>query len=240
MVALDGIAYCKDTGIGKSPRLVLSQYGDVSFSAFNTVLFCMQEVHSMRVRSSVGLILAESLYGSRNYQITVLLLLLTKKSVLQTQSCDRHQILDVSFYDESTISFLLLETTEDGLGVLIQFPLGDIPETMWTPLVDGLDYAIERKDVQTLDGGTCLEGSQLRRLENMKPLSLAVSGTRNSACVLFSSRRRVRLFLMDAEDDDDDEDDDDLNSTTQTNQNDDSIQPMDDEDKENSSFETTS
>ncbi len=61
---------------------------------------------------------------------------------------------------------------------------------------------------ECVDAGPEISPMQCRVLEHMQAGMFAVSGTRKVACVLFSSRRRVRLFLMDVEEDEEDEEDD--------------------------------
>ncbi|XP_013403084.1 anaphase-promoting complex subunit 4-like [Lingula anatina] len=121
-------------------------------------------------------------------------------------SCDTHKILDVAFYNQEKLSVLLLEDQLDGLPVLAQVSISNIEDDQFNLVPNGQEDCFTQRDIHCIDAGPPMEPMYYRRLENMKAYSFAVSGTRHVACVLFSSRRRVRLFLMDAEDDEDEDD----------------------------------
>lgn len=152
------------------------------------------------------------------------------------------KIRDISFYDADTLS-VLLEVEEDGMPILVQLPIS-VAESQMTKVVKATldtkgEQIIKHPDIRTLHVNICdTDGLLMRRLENMKASIFAVSGTRKVACVLFSSRRRVRLFIMDAEDEeDDDEDDEDAEDTDADVSQvtaDGTARSDEDEDKENS------
>lgn len=159
--------------------------------------------------------------------------------------CKRHRILDAQFYSEDTVSVLLVEeiegNLEQGLPVLVQLPLRTLVNDFHDININVNENLIQAIPV-SVDGGLLVDKMSYRHLENMKAASFAVSGSRKVACVLFSSRRRVRLFEMDVEDEEEEETDIDENAirpqdesmesqtliNTNTNAND------ADEDKENS------
>ncbi|KAK3598443.1 hypothetical protein CHS0354_014065 [Potamilus streckersoni] len=158
------------------------------------------------------------------------------------ERCEKHHILDVTFYDEKTLSLLLVEKTGDEVPILLQVPLAFIKDDQYQKLT-----ANERINLSTtlpvFDIGSLIEPQHFRRLENMKAHSFAVSGTRHTATVLFSSRRRVRIFLMDAEEEDDEEDEEEEQSSNSDADNSQSASLMvidqiseNIEDKENASF----
>nr|XP_022341002.1 anaphase-promoting complex subunit 4-like [Crassostrea virginica]XP_022341003.1 anaphase-promoting complex subunit 4-like [Crassostrea virginica] len=169
-------------------------------------------------------------------------------SPASSDRCTRHKILDMAFYDEKTISMLIIEDHKDELPVLVQVPLDTIADDMYT--VCNPEMGVEQTNLRLVDVGESLEPVSFRRLENMRAHSFAVSGTRKTATVLFSSRRRVRIFLMDAEEEDEDaegcEEEEDagdqsgeLNSSEAPEgemQLDNSTEMEEDEDKENSSI----
>ncbi|XP_052100926.1 anaphase-promoting complex subunit 4-like [Mytilus californianus] len=119
------------------------------------------------------------------------------------QPCSNHKILDLAYYDEKTLSLLLVEDTTDQLPVLVQLALSIITDDVYTVLGTNGDI---QSQVNCIDVGSAIESNCFRKLENMKACSFAVSGTRKTATVLFSSRRRVRIFWMDAEEEEEDED----------------------------------
>ncbi|XP_061192956.1 anaphase-promoting complex subunit 4-like [Saccostrea echinata] len=127
----------------------------------------------------------------------------TSSSSEEEERCTRHKILDIAFYDEKTMSMLLVQDLKEERPVLVQLPLTTIADDMYTMV--NQETGVEEAKINTLDVGDRLEPSCCRRLDNMRAHSFAVSGTRKTATVLFSSRRRVRIFLMDAEEEDDDE-----------------------------------
>ncbi|XP_060084772.1 anaphase-promoting complex subunit 4-like [Ylistrum balloti] len=114
----------------------------------------------------------------------------------------KHRLQDVGFYDERTLSLLLVEEGDDETPVLVQLPLAVIADSMYTSVPP--DGSIQGVSLNVIDIGEKLENCQ--RLDNMKAHSFSVSGTRKTAIVLFSSKRRVRIFLMDAEEEEEDED----------------------------------
>jgi hypothetical protein len=46
--------------------------------------------------------------------------------------CRRHKILDIAFYDEKTISMLLVQDNGEERPVLVQLPLTTITDDMYT------------------------------------------------------------------------------------------------------------
>lgn len=127
-----------------------------------------------------------------------------KDSSLNTSITDlRFRILDVSYYDEKTLSVLLQDETR-GNPVLAQLPIAAVDTNWFTNVPHGTSN-IFLSELQCHNVGDQIDPLACRSLENMKALSFAVSGSRKVAAVLFSSRRRCRVFLMDAEDDDDED-----------------------------------
>ncbi|KAJ8317106.1 hypothetical protein KUTeg_005010 [Tegillarca granosa] len=136
-------------------------------------------------------------------------MLLQADGSMETDSnrCGNHKILDIGCYDEKTLSVLLIEDNEDQTPVLAQLHLGTIPEEMYKVVTPG--GSVIESDLGMVDVGPLIEHQCCRHLDNMKAHSFAVSGTRKTATVLFSSRRRVRIFLMDAEEEEEEEEEDD-------------------------------
>ncbi|KAH3785280.1 hypothetical protein DPMN_163365 [Dreissena polymorpha] len=132
--------------------------------------------------------------------------LLNCSSESNSERSDALRVLDVAYYDEGHMTCLLVEDNADQTPALVKLALGPLvtgPCTQVTATVDVNNCT----DIPVVD--VCdMEDVQYRWLPNMKAHSFAVSGTRHTATVLFSSRRRVRIFLMDADQDDDDDEDD--------------------------------
>lgn len=131
---------------------------------------------------------------------------------------DNLHIRDIGCYDDKQLSVLLVEDSDDQVPVLLQLPLELITNTDFMTVSGSADVN-NRPDIPVLEVTSSIENLQYRWLQNMKACSFAVSGTRHTATVLFSSRRRVRIFLMDAEEDDEDEDEvDGVDITTEIDQ----------------------
>lgn len=113
-------------------------------------------------------------------------------------------ILDLAVYDQKTLSLLLVEDTQDGRPALVQFPLWSVPHSSYTS-VNTTENIVGIAGLQAVDIAPLLPSNAIQHLEYMKAHSFAVSGSRKTATVLFHSRRRVRIFLMDTEEDEDDE-----------------------------------
>ncbi|XP_071949251.1 anaphase-promoting complex subunit 4-like [Antedon mediterranea] len=120
--------------------------------------------------------------------------------------CNQHQIVDVSCYDDTTLSLLLQEinSNQEALSVLCQLNLGALidAEQFVKMSSEDANYMLQ-KDVVSIDAGLYI--TQSRRLENMKAGRFAVSGSRKVSCVVFSNFRRVRIFDMETEEDNEDE-----------------------------------
>ncbi|XP_014671786.1 PREDICTED: anaphase-promoting complex subunit 4-like [Priapulus caudatus] len=114
-----------------------------------------------------------------------------------------HVVKDVRYYDEDTMSVLLHQETADAVPILAQVPLCELKS--WSSVGGAADLTQCLQTLVPVDGSHLLNPTNCRCLENMKAAALAVSGTRKVACVLFMSRKRVRLFEMDVEDEEEDE-----------------------------------
>ncbi|XP_052832693.1 anaphase-promoting complex subunit 4 isoform X1 [Octopus bimaculoides] len=127
-----------------------------------------------------------------------------KDSSLNTQtSSPRYKMLDVSYYDEKTIS-LLLQDESKGNALLTQLPVARIVDSFFTKVPHNANK-LSLSELTCYNVGDHIDPSTCRVLDNMKARNFAVSGSRRVAAVLFSSRRRCRVFLLDAEDDEDDD-----------------------------------
>eukprot|EP00914_Ancora_sagittata_P018784 GHVO01037208.1.p2 GENE.GHVO01037208.1~~GHVO01037208.1.p2 ORF type:complete len:188 (+),score=46.37 GHVO01037208.1:1258-1821(+) len=161
----------------------------------------------------------------------------------------RHSILDLTFYDNDTMSLLLLsqnaaeqeENGSNGFPVLAQAPLSALEEKGFVVASTGTAPLIETALLSETDVGPRIDAMSWRRLDNIKAASFAVSGTRKVTCILFASLRRVRLFLMDVEDEDEDDDEDEdsvvVSRVEQEDQEEDASM-VEEENKENTSKES--
>ncbi|ESO10660.1 hypothetical protein HELRODRAFT_167167 [Helobdella robusta] len=109
-------------------------------------------------------------------------------------------VIDRSFYDSHSISLLL---QDDNSPKVIHYNLSCLVPYL-KPAGNGMDLS----DVpQETICEAMEEGERCKILENMKASKFAISGSRKVACVLFSSRKRVRIFLTDVEEEDEDDED---------------------------------
>ncbi|GAB1604964.1 anaphase-promoting complex subunit 4-like [Argonauta hians] len=127
----------------------------------------------------------------------------THTSSSSSSSGPRYKMLDVSYYDEKTIS-LLLQDESKGNALLTQLPVARIVDSFFTKVPHNAKQ-LNLSELTCYNVGDHIDSSTCRVLDNMKARNFAVSGSRRVAAVLFSSRRRCRVFLLDAEDDEDDD-----------------------------------
>ncbi|XP_063233204.1 anaphase-promoting complex subunit 4 [Bacillus rossius redtenbacheri] len=133
-----------------------------------------------------------------------------------TSSPDREaslKILDLQFYLPDVLSILLERVAESRGSVFVQFPtavaasqgtaVSACPARSARPSPGAA--LVSLAEVPHVDGGALLEPGAMRVVENMVSSRLAVSGSRKLAVVLSESRRKVRLFEMEAEDEEEDE-----------------------------------
>lgn len=120
----------------------------------------------------------------------------------------RHLILDFQFYNDDTLSVLVVANQKDGTPVLLQAPLKNLLDGGASfsarPAAAQRDPALELDParVPEVNGGYCLANGGFHHLQGMTACEIAVSGARRVACITFASRRRIRLFEMDGEDED--------------------------------------
>lgn len=98
--------------------------------------------------------------------------------------------VDVQFYLPEILSILLEEGDENKNAVIVQ---------MMTKPIYG-------NSSDTIDGNTLTGSIETRQIPDLVASSFAVNGFRKVAIVLSESRRKVRLFEMEAEDDEEEED----------------------------------
>lgn len=150
-----------------------------------------------------------------------------------------YAVLDIGQFDDNTMTLLLASLSQDGRPALVQFPLGSIPQASYTS-INTTENIVNIAGLQTVDMGSLLTPGSLQHLDNMRAHSLAVS-LRKTATVLFHSRRRVRILMMEEDDEDEDDMDDtgagDESSLMHKSREMDSneVDEMEDENKENTS-----
>uniref|UniRef100_A0A2R5LB43 Anaphase-promoting complex subunit 4 n=1 Tax=Ornithodoros turicata TaxID=34597 RepID=A0A2R5LB43_9ACAR len=147
----------------------------------------------------------------------------------------RNTVLDLQLYSADILSILLSETTPSGeqsVPILVQFPMKHILPFFRQVTKQASAYdAVTERDLPAVDIAQFLDKLNYRRLENVKASAFAVSGARSVACVLFQSRRRVRLFEMDVEEE---EEEQNLERSPAKEVLDPEMSDLQDEDKENS------
>ncbi|XP_054707714.1 anaphase-promoting complex subunit 4-like [Uloborus diversus] len=115
-----------------------------------------------------------------------------------------HKILDVKFYNKDYMTLLLIEDSVSKINspVLIQLPLKAVCSEM-----KALNGAVHESlaEIPLIEAGIFIEKDNYKRLENMKATCIAVSGSRKVVCVLFASKRLVRLFEMEVDEDDEED-----------------------------------
>ncbi|XP_035206224.1 anaphase-promoting complex subunit 4-like [Stegodyphus dumicola] len=116
-----------------------------------------------------------------------------------------YKVLDVKFYNKDTITVLLLEDFETDIRcpVLLQLPLKPLCTEMKTISLGEGEHLGQK--IAMLEAGPYMEKNNYKRLEYIKASKIAVSGSRKVVCVLFASKRQVRLFEMDVEEEEEEE-----------------------------------
>lgn len=131
-----------------------------------------------------------------------------------------YKVLDVKFYDSDIATVLLKEQQQDEgdeLTLLVQVPLNVLQDDGYISL-NKTDYQhrplTDNSALEAQDVGPKL--SHWRKIQGFYAGSIAVSGSRKVCCMLSKSKRRVKLFDMDAEDDEEEEDDEEDVSRNET------------------------
>ena len=120
-------------------------------------------------------------------------------------------VVDFGFYDETMLTLLLRrEGREKSEDLLVQYKFSSLEGSQLKPLTTS-DVNSSTMVASLVDGSKVVV--QRRSLARMKAVKVAVSGSRKVACVLSTSRTRVKLFDMDADDEDADETIDELQSS---------------------------
>ncbi|RWS11030.1 anaphase-promoting complex subunit 4-like protein [Dinothrombium tinctorium] len=126
----------------------------------------------------------------------------------ESESDKQLKILDFQFYNDEVLSLLLCQNSTH-IPYLLQLPIRFLNRSMRQisaysvfngNLESSESVAINLTQSNSLD--ICF-----RKLENMRALSLAVSGTRKVACILSTSSRRIRIFEMDVSEEEEVDDD---------------------------------
>nr|CAD7602518.1 unnamed protein product [Timema genevievae] len=114
------------------------------------------------------------------------------------------KVRDVAFYQPDMLSVLLEQGPENRSAAFLQFPTIAAKNIFRSSRVDVMEM-FPLKEVPQVEGGSLLETGAMRTIDNMMAVRLAVSGTRKVAVVLAESRRKVRLFEMEAEEEEEEE-----------------------------------
>jgi anaphase-promoting complex subunit 4 len=125
----------------------------------------------------------------------------------------RISVVDFGFYDDSALTLLLRRegTEENGSDLLTQFKFQTLEDSQLKRLTTSQDANVATMAASSVDASEAVV--QRRNLERMKAVKVAVSGSRKVACVLSTSRTRVKLFDMDADDEEADDTIDELQSS---------------------------
>jgi anaphase-promoting complex subunit 4 len=135
--------------------------------------------------------------------------------VMNDDGQSRISVVDFGFYDETTLTLLLRRegTDEDNSSdLLTQFKFSTLEDSQLKRLTTSQDANFNTMLVNLVDGSDAV--IQRRNLERMKAVKVAVSGSRKVACVLSTSRTRVKLFDMNADDEEADDTIDELQTST--------------------------
>lgn len=118
---------------------------------------------------------------------------------------DEHRItvVDFEFYDSETLTVLLHQEGVEDINsyVLSQFKVSNLKDDIMKGLPASLEVNSDLITEHHVDGSDAIV--KCRSLERIKAIKVAVSGSRQVACVLSKSRARIKLFDMAADEDGD-------------------------------------
>lgn len=127
----------------------------------------------------------------------------------------RISVVDFGFYDETMLTILLRreEMEDNNSDLLSQYKFSTLKDSQFKRLTTSQDVHANYNTMAAslVDGSDAV--LQRRSLARMKAIKVAVSGSRKVACVLSTSRTRVKLFDMDADDEDPDDTIDELQTS---------------------------
>ncbi|PRD19545.1 UNVERIFIED_CONTAM: Anapc4 [Trichonephila clavipes] len=120
-----------------------------------------------------------------------------------TEANTNLKILDLKFYNKETITVLLSEDNPEdkNSSYLLQYSIKSLLMQL-KPIAAGTGQLLGL-DVPILKVSPFMEKKICKKLEGMKALQIAVSGSRKVSCILFSSKRQICIFEMDVEDEED-------------------------------------
>ncbi|KAI4459383.1 anaphase promoting complex subunit 4 apc4 [Holotrichia oblita] len=112
-----------------------------------------------------------------------------------------YEILDLQFYTNNILSLLLQENNSTKTAVMYQCPTLVLREK-----IENIDIKVPISEqnlvkINANSGGNCA----LKTLDGMVASTFAVSGFRNVSVVLADSRRKVRIYEMEAEEDEEED-----------------------------------
>ncbi|KAL7976387.1 hypothetical protein Chor_015451 [Crotalus horridus] len=170
--------------------------------------FCMPLYRASKSEDSTPQLLKlPFLWHDKSYNLHYVLFTMLENSVSKLYILRRHtdisSCLDAHFYDNETITVILVENSEqEGKErLLAQLPLSSICREQ----NQGMEFnwnSGQRLDLQRDGIPTCTvtAETQCRVLENMKAHYVTVNGIRKVSCVLSSNLRHIRVFEMDEDD----------------------------------------
>ena len=119
--------------------------------------------------------------------------------VMNDEEQSKISVVDLGFYDDTTITLLLRQedAKENSSDFLTQFKFASLGTSQLKRLTSSEDVNCDILASHLVDASSAVV--QRRNLERMKAVKVAVSGSRKVACVLSTSRTRVKLFDMNAD-----------------------------------------
>ncbi|XP_074594952.1 anaphase-promoting complex subunit 4 [Brevipalpus obovatus] len=115
--------------------------------------------------------------------------------------------LDIQFYNEGILS-MVVQACKSKSSFLVQFPMKLVAEKVFKiESLQTLESLSVEPDVLNLKIIPPADELSFRKLDDLRPLFLAVSGSRRVSCIVSRKQRRLRIFEMDANDEDDAEED---------------------------------
>lgn len=118
-------------------------------------------------------------------------------SQIKSESCIKHDIIDLSFYSTKFLTILIKNASTS---TLCQLPIATIADQM---IHINTKLLVTEQDIPKVN--VCELGAVFKNIDGMIASRIAVSGSRNVCIVLADNKRQVRIYEMEAEEEEEED-----------------------------------